>query len=203
MKLFILILLLLVLPVHATTMQLQEQQITFQDLQFMPEQQIKGFNVCSMQFITREEIIIRTQEEYEEILRLHYQEAYQTFKMNPPVGSKDADIFDDVSFEEYYEACNTYPPIDFSRYTLLGKYADDNICNFEKKVYFWEKGLSYTIIDTDAGYGCAEIQPFCMTQNLILVSKIPDDVEYSTYIREVYDPPYCGLYGWWLHLWRN
>ena len=126
-----------------------ESNVDFSKLEFKEEPSECGYYYFDLIYVMYaqgennlyEELIIKTQEEYE----AHQQFIFENLFENP---INNADFFE--TFDEYYSTCNNFPEIDFDNYMILANYATGGGCSidFDVKIVLEEDKLRH-IVEVD------------------------------------------------------
>lgn len=120
---------------------------------------------------------IRTVEAYEIQTASLYQQGFFDYQQNRLENPEKFEDLPEFSYEEYFEICNVFPEIDFSKYSLLGYHASGTGCDvsFEKYIYQNDEDLSILyqlkVIEKD------DCETTIYNRNFILVAKIPSSYE--------------------------
>lgn len=120
---------------------------------------------------------ILTAEAYETQTASLFQQGSLDYQQNRLENPEKFSSLPELSYEEYFEICNVFPGINFSKYSLLGFHASGTGCSvsFKKNIYQNDKDL--TILYQLQVIEIGDCKTTIYDRNLILVPKIPVDYE--------------------------
>ena len=129
---------------------------------------------------------IRTPQDYAIQVESLYQEGYLDYQQTRLEYSDRYQSIPELSYEKFLAACNVFPDVDFSQYSVLGYHATGTGCNvtFERQVYRDEQNqvILYELTVVEEGICEKDFN----NRNLILVPRIPSGyiVDFSKKIRK-------------------
>lgn len=124
---------------------------------------------------TPAEFVIRTQQEYDSFIRSSYAKSYDSLQYHLTKYPQSYASTPQLTFEEFFKRCNTFPEIDFSQKTFLGRSAGGGGCHVDFKKHVFrddeDKTIQYVVSVIESG-GCDK---GFGSGNWITIPKIPPE----------------------------
>ena len=120
---------------------------------------------------------IRTPEDFASRIESLYQEGYLDYLQTRMAYPDRYPSVPELSFEEFFTACNVFPEVDFGQYSVLGAQAMGTGCTVTFKKHVFRDDQNKKIIYTVAVVEKGKCEMKSHNRNLILIARLPH--EYS------------------------